>query len=161
MAREVLEFEDAKIIFRNFEGRQQKFNPLGKRNFCLVLNENDVEDFIREGWNVKETKPREEGDPIKHYVKINVNMESKNPPKIYMIAGRHKTELTADTVKELDYASIKQLDIVVSPWKWHTDDGGEGISGYLQPLYAEIIQDSFADKWNAIGEEEEEEVPFN
>lgn len=149
MAREVIEFEDCKIIFRNFEGRQQKFNPIGKRNFCLVLNEEDVDDFIREGWNVKETKPREEGDPVKHYVKINVNMDSKNPPRIYMIAGRHKTELTADTVKELDYAEIKQIDAVINPYPWKNDDGSfGGISGYLQTLYVEIMQDKFADKYN-------------
>lgn len=145
---ELLEFEDCKIIFRNFEGRQAKYNPPGKRNFCLVLNEADVENLINEGWNVKETRPRNEDDAPEHYVKININMESKNPPKVYMIAGHRKTLLTENTLKELDYAEIRHVDAVVSPWEYEKDDGTKGISGYLSKLYVEIVEDRFADKYN-------------
>lgn len=155
MAREYLEFEDCRIMFRNFEGRAAKFNAPGKRNFCLILNEEDVETFRKEGWNVKETKPKNEDDPIRHYVKINVNMESKNPPKIYMIANRRKTLLTEKTVKELDYAEIQHIDAVISPYPWKNDDGSfGGISGYLQTLYVEIVQDRFADRYNFDEDEE-------
>ena len=46
--------EDAKIIFRNFSGEETKFNPKGKRNFCVILPSRDMaEDLQNRGWNIK------------------------------------------------------------------------------------------------------------
>ena len=151
---EIYEFENCEIIFRNFEGRQAKFNAAGKRNFCLILTDEEAESMSRDGWNVKSTTPKREDDPIRHYIKVNVNMDSRIPPKIYLIAGRRKTLLTADTVKELDYAEIKNVDAVIYPYHWETDDGKEGLSAYLSKLYVEIIQDRFEEKY--FGDEIEE-----
>ena len=147
-SNDLLEFENCRIIFRNFEGRQQKYNDPGKRNFCLIISPEDAEELAREGWNVKHTRPRDEEDPVEDYIKININFNSNNPPKIYMIAGRRKTLLTEQTVGELDYAEIKHIDLIVSPYDWKQRDGSVGgKSGYVSKMYVEIVEDRFAEKY--------------
>ena len=52
--------EGAKIIFRNFAGKGDKFNPSGRRNFGVLIDNETAEDLIEEGWHVKWLKAREE-----------------------------------------------------------------------------------------------------
>ena len=159
MPNETFEFENCKIIFRNFEGRQQKFNPPGKRNFCLVINPADADELAAAGFNVKTTNPKREDDVPENYIKVNVNYAtSKNPPKIYMIAGRRKTLLTEQTVGELDYADIKHIDLIISSYPWKQDDGSQGgLSAYVSKMYVEIVEDRFAEKYTF---DDDEETPF-
>ena len=64
----ILQIDDARIIFKNFEGRGDKFNREGDRNFSLLIeDENTANALIKEGWNVKIKPGREEGDIDKSY----------------------------------------------------------------------------------------------
>jgi len=40
--------EDAKIVLRNFEGKEDKFNAKGTRSFCVLLDEKLATDPIVE-----------------------------------------------------------------------------------------------------------------
>ena len=52
--RGILQIDDARIIFKNFEGRGDKFNREGDRNFSLLIEDPDTADaMIKEGWNVR------------------------------------------------------------------------------------------------------------
>ena len=54
--------EGVRLVFRNFAGKETKFNTEGNRNFAVILPEAAAEAMKADGWNVKTLEPREEGD---------------------------------------------------------------------------------------------------
>ena len=101
-----LSVENARIFFRNFAGKEKKFNPAGKRNFCLALDDDTAERLADQGWNVKTLPPREPDDDPRPYLQVDVRFENY-PPNIYVICGGKKTKLDEDTVSSLDWAEIE------------------------------------------------------
>ena len=57
-----IRIENAKIRFRNFSGKEGRFNPAGRRNFCVFLDDDTANDLKDEGWNIKWLNPRAEDD---------------------------------------------------------------------------------------------------
>jgi hypothetical protein len=150
--RNTLLFEDARIIFRNFEGREGKYNAEGDRNFCVLLDEDLANQLDRDGWNVKALRAREEGDPDQPYLEIKVSYK-KRPPKIYMISSRGRTPIDEEMVEILDFADIKMVDFVVNPYEW-TVGGKTGIKAYLKTMFVTIYEDALEIKYADL-----EEVP--
>ena len=145
-----IEFEDVRIMYKNFRGEGSKYNAKGKRNFCLRFDTPELrelaKDMAESGWHIRETTPRDpDEDPIP-YTKINVNYDGKMPPKIYLVTKKKKTLLDAETVGQLDYAEILSIDLVVSQSIWERDDDA-GISGYVKNMYVTVVEDSFAEKY--------------
>lgn len=144
---------DAQLLFRNFAGKEAMYNPKGRRNFCVVLDDDLAEKMAADGWNVKYLKPREPGDEPKPYIKVNVAYH-RSPPRITLLAGPNQELLTEETVALIDYADIKMVDLTITPYHWEQDDGRSGVSAYLKVMYVTIIEDVWAAKYR-------EDVPYD
>ena len=155
-----LQIENARIIFRNFAGEERQFNPAGKRNFCVIIEDATLADqLVKDGWNVKTRLPREEGDEPLRYLPVEVSYK-RRPPVITMITETNKTQLDEDSIGILDYADILSADLIINPYNWSVKDGS-GVKAYLDKAYIVIQEDAFQKKYNNIGSQfDDDELPF-
>lgn len=138
--------EDCQIAFRNFEGKEDKFNPAGSRNFALLLDEQQAEDMERLGWNVKYLKPRDEDPRGQAFLKVKVSFDKK-PPKILLVTSRGKTYLDEDSINSLDWVDIETADVTLNPYKWDVN-GAVGVTAYVKTLVVKPVEDYLEMKWD-------------
>lgn len=138
--------EDVRIIFRNFAGREGMYNREGDRNFAVLLPRDVAESMVRDGWNVKLLKAREEGEEDQPYLSVSVSFKGR-PPTIKMLTSRGSNDLDEDSVSVLDDVDIAQVDMIIRPYDWAVS-GNTGRKAYLQSLYVTIIEDQLALKYN-------------
>ena len=138
--------EDARIIFRNFAGKEGQYNREGDRNFAVVLPENLAGKLLEDGWNVRYLKAREEGESDTAYVQVAVNY-SNRPPRITMITTTNRTVLGEESADVLDWMEIKTADLICRGYEW-TVNGKSGVKAYLQSLFVTIEEDELDQKYS-------------
>lgn len=152
-----LAIDNARIIFKNFTGKDDKFGREGDRSFSIVIEDDALaEQLANDGWNVKPLTPRDPDEKVNHFIKVKISFKVR-PPKIWLLTNHKRTLLDEDTIATLQYARIENADVVVSPWSWEIN-GKTGIAAYLETLYVKIEDDPFADKYADY--ESSDEVPF-
>ena len=137
--------ENTRILFRNFKGEKTKYNKDGKRTFCVVLPNDIAQKAADEGWNVHILAPRDPEDKPVHYIQTEVTYEFY-PPKVWLVTKNNKTLLDESTIGELDYADIRNVDVILRPYVWTMDDR-TGIKAYVKTMYVTIEEDQFAQKY--------------
>lgn len=133
--------ENVAVIFKNFEGRGDKFNRPGDRNFAIILDDKKAEELMRDGWAVKRLKPREnDTEPRPYILKITAKMDGRKPARLVMITTRNRTVLDEEMAELLDLADIEFADVKVRPYDWEVN-GESGRKAYLVTIYAKIFED--------------------
>jgi len=150
MAKELKTFtiEGTRILFPNFAGEGKRFNDAGKRNICVVIPDDMVDDLVRDGWNVKFLAPYEGDEDARPtpYLKVKISYAFK-PPRIVMMTDTARTSLDEDSIEVLDYADIGSVDIICTGSDWEQPDGKFGTTAYLKTLFVKIAEDELERKY--------------
>ena len=165
----MLQIDKARICFRNFAGRGDQFNAPGKRNFCLVIDDEEIAQALARdlneygvGWNVKIRPPREEGDIPFMYLKVNVAFGERSAPAVYLKSGRATNQLSESEIGMLDDIRIASVDLDIRPFDGETR-GGPFRSAYLQSIWVtqDLSGDRFASRYAEMNDDgRDEPLPF-
>ncbi len=149
----ILQIEDARIIYRNFSGVGSKYNREGDRNFAVIIpNQEICDQLIEEGWNVKIKPPRDTDESPFMYLPVKIKFNNRGPG-VYLVSGKNVQKLSEDTIDMLDEIDISSVDMDLRGYDWEVN-GKTGRSAYLQAI--NVIQniDRFGAKYAA------DELPF-
>lgn len=141
--RDILQIDDARIIYRNFAGRGDKYNREGDRNFAVVIPDEEMANELTDrGWNVKIKPPREDGDEPFMFLPVKVKFNDRGPT-VYLKTGSVQNRLDEESVGLLDNIDIISVDLDIRPYDWVIQAGTlnekSGRSAYLQNI--RVIQD--------------------
>jgi hypothetical protein len=146
---ERLKIENAKLLFRNFQGKPDKYNKEGNRNFSIRLDKDLAEKLRTIGWNVKTLKPREGSEDEPSYIlPVSVSFAIK-PPRIVIVGASGQTVLGEESCGVLDWSDIKSADLSIDPYTWKVD-GKTGIKAYLKSIYVILEEDDFSEKYKDV-----------
>ena len=137
--------ENVHIWGRNFSGIEKKFNPAGKRNFCVTLDEQNAMNLKNEGWNIKTIQPNDQYDQPMYYQQVNLNY-GRIKPLVVLISSAGKQELDENTVGLLDTAELANVDLVIRPYNWEVNNQ-TGVKAYVKSIYVTLAEDELAAKY--------------
>lgn len=153
--------QGVRIKYRNFRGLERKINGRimnqeGKRNFCVVLNEEQYEDLRDKGWQVKAGIDKD-GEP-EYTIKVSISFGGR-PPMIKMRPTDKEKGIMLDeeTIDQLDFVDIENADLVIRPYVWD-ETGKYGASAYLRSMQVDIYVDPLEATMGMY--DGEEELPF-
>lgn len=135
--------EGVTVVFRNFEGKEGQYNRKGVRNFAVLLDDDVAESMAADGWNVKYLQPREEDEDDttpQAYLPVEVAYDKGRPPHVVLVTSRGRTNLDENQVEMLDWADIKNVDMIVRSYQWDVNNK-QGVKAYLKSFYATIEED--------------------
>lgn len=159
----ILQIDDAKIIFKNFEGRGDKFNREGDRNFSLLIEDPKTADAMtKKGWNVRIKPGRDEDEEPFMRLPVKVKFTDYGPT-VYLNSAGNVTKLDEESIGCLDNIDIESVNMDIRPYDWNVN-GRTGRTAYLQSM--EVVQriDRFSARYaNMRGSDidgERDDMPF-
>lgn len=138
--------EDATLWHRNFRGAEGRYNQEGEKGFSVVLQDDVAEKMLQEGWNVRYTKPREEGDVPIPFVPVAVGYKIRPPRVVLITPSGKRTQLDESSIAVLDWADIREADLICRSFYW-TNGDKSGLKAYLQTLIVTINEDELEAKY--------------
>ena len=144
--RNILQIDDARIIYRNFAGEASQFNRAGDRNFSVLIEDEQIANELRDqGWNVKIKQAREEGDTPFMHLPVKVKFNDRGP-SVYLVSGSNRVKLDEETIGMLDSIDILGVDLDIRPFDWEVN-GKAGRAAYLQSICVTQDIDRFAQRF--------------
>lgn len=154
----ILEVNGAQIIrggsFCNFEGRGDKYNREGDRNFAIRIPNAEIAEALQNdvneygvGWNVKIKPPRDEDEEPFMFLKVKVkyNKETGRGPSVYLETNGKMTRLNEDTIGCLDHIDIREVQLDIRSYD-DVINGNPCRAAYLQSM--RVVQD--VDRFEAM-----------
>ena len=142
----IMQIDDAKIIFKNFEGHGDKFNREGDRNFSLLIEDpNTADAMIEKGWNVRIKPGRDEDEGPFMRLPVKVKFTDYGP-NVYLVSGNRRVELDEESIACLDNIDIESVDMDIRPYDWEVN-GKTGRTAYLQSMQVVQRIDRFAARY--------------
>lgn len=160
---ENLEFNGARIVYRDFTGEISKFNQNGEKSFSIVIgngfldgnemSSDEICDVLEaDGWHIKRKPAVEEGEDPFNYLNVKVKFGgSGRNPSIYINDGVNARKIGEDLINMIDDLNISNVDAVIRPYHW-TMGNNSGTTAYLQSIWVDFIPDRFAARLNNMGE---------
>lgn len=146
-ARGILEINDARIIYRNFSGVQNKFNREGDRNFAVVIPDQDIcNRLVEDGWNVRVKYNEEDTENPFMYIPVKIKFNGHGP-SVYLKSGDNLTRLDEESVSMIDNIDIESVDVDLRPYDWEAN-GKSGRTAYLQAMCVIQKVDRFINKYS-------------
>lgn len=154
--------EGVEIRWRNFKGEVSDFNPMGKRQFAVMLDEQQADQMAADGWNVKFTKPKDPEEEPEPYIRVEVSYKNADErggraPQVYLVAPPTKdgvppktTELPREMLRIADQVDVHHADVLLEPYRWDVQ-GNQGVKAYLYTIGIAIKLDPFMVKYKIGG----------
>lgn len=151
---------DAKLLsmpFRNFEGRKSDFNPMGEKEFGVVIEDAELaQQMAADNWTVKTLTNRDgkdylygikvDGEDL-HWVKIKVKYRDNKgnptiPPKVLIRTTNNEIKYGEEDLKDLDTADLMDVDLKINI-RTRTTNGKTYTTGYLNTMIATLLDDNY------------------
>ena len=136
-----VELENVRLIFRNFEGREDAFNPRGQRSTKVVLTPEQYQQLAALGYNVKLKESRFEDQDPQPQIEVFLRFDIM-PPNVWQVTSRGKTLLNANNIAVLDTANILNVDMIIRPYDWESPQG-TGRKAMLADIWVTIEESRF------------------
>lgn len=144
--------QNVRINFRNFAGREAKFNAKGDRNFVIFLDQEVADELSSLGWTVKQLDARNEDEAPQAFIKVKVKYsEFAKPPRIVMITSRGRTNLDESMLDILDWVDIDNVDVIFRAHEGNMN-GRDFVTAYAQAVYITIHEDELERKYADVPE---------
>lgn len=152
-----IKIEGGRLIFKNFQGKSSQYNSEGNRNFGVILDEELAEQLEKDGWKVKRLRPREDEEIGKPWLQVKVKY-GDYPPIAVLITSRGKTKLDEETIGQIDWTMIKNVDMIIRPYNYPAMQGRPaGVSAYLKSIYVTVNEDDLEMKYADIPDADDQE----
>ena len=166
-----LKLDGVHIRKRNFRGERVKYNDRGNRTCLLILDKEQAEragfktiaDFVdhlrSENWKVGFFPVRDDDEEPDAFMQVNAVYNEYEHPNIYLKNGRSSILLDEESVGEIDYADIANVDCILylNHWKY---DGSEGYNNRIKSMEVTILEDEITYRNSRFNNDDEDDCPF-
>ena len=148
--------DGAKIMLRNFAGKEGPKNAPGERNFCVLIENLELaEELERDGWPVRPAKEFEDGEIRAPFIAVKLGYKGR-PPHVVMLSSNGRTEVDEEMIDMFDWLEFENIDLIFRPYFWDVN-GKSGIKAYLKTMYATVVEDDLDLKYAHVKDADEKQ----
>jgi hypothetical protein len=149
--------KNVQIRWRNFEGRGSAYNAEGKRNFVIELDEPTAVELYEGGWNVKLSKPSDEGTQSA-FLPVEANYAGRTPPEVWFVGTKNRTVIPEEMLAMADGVEIDHCHVYIRPYDWKMARGS-GRKAYLKTIAIVVAHNPIHDMYEHLEETSATEQP--